>query len=339
MTAGRPRLPLAAPVICGTDVSAGQFTLRLASGHRPAASDVDRLLRLVIGSGPPPDPVPLVPAVATDAFLATTSTPVGGRVYVTLDDESKVQLAIVGRVKALPGQAVDEPAAAVDRPLLTQALVRRDAEPGWTVSWLLKLAPGGESAMKAYAASHPDIGSAQYQKDVADTLRGGGFAGSQSALLTIGAATAPMFAAVGFAVSAVTTLRSRRHEFAVLRAIGARPRQLSTALWIEQVVPAALSVVVGVGIGVAAALVTVPLVAVDDAGAPVFPTVTAAVPWLRSTAVAGGTAAAVTLVAMLAAASPGVGSGVGCAPRPCRWSWSRCWCSPRRSRPPPLPGG
>jgi hypothetical protein len=67
------------------------------------------------------------------------------------------------------------------------------------------------------------------------------------------------------------------------------------------VVLAALSVAVGVAIGVAAALVTVPLVAVDDAGGPVFPAVTATVPWLRSTAVAGGTAVAVTLVVMLAA--------------------------------------
>jgi hypothetical protein len=306
--------------LCDSTAAPGSLALRFGSGRAGLSSS---LIPVKLTFKPGPDSplapgssgatAPQIPVVASDAFLAATRSKVGDDVEVQVGQNYSVRLKVVGRTSAIPGVPVGTGAVLVDYPSAQAELDSVDLSIPWTDGWLLSLRPGTEPAAAAYFAAHPEIGTAAFREQLTHTLAGGGFSGSQNGLLVISAATAPVFAAVGFAVSAVAALRGRHREFAVLRAMGARPRQLSAALWIEQAVLAVVAVALGVGVGVAAALATVPHVSVDASGAPVFPAVALVAPWLRSAGIAAATAAAVVLVVMAAGRAPSTASPT----RPC----------------------
>ncbi|MFD0637206.1 FtsX-like permease family protein [Catenulispora yoronensis] len=266
--------PATLSAICTAQGGPDSLSLRIASGHVWSVEPGYTNTWVARPGFPPGDlqfsSAPLVPVLVTDGFLKAASAAVGQRIPAMMPDGTRLRLDVTGRVSGFPGLAPDASAVVVDRVLLTGILRAADSEAEWTnVEWLAQLS--SQSTASAYVAAHAELGVLTTHDGVASGLRNGGFAASQTALLTISAATAPVFAAVGFAVSAVTSLRGRRREFAVLRAIGALPRQLSAALWLEQAVLAVVAVVAGVAIGVETALLTVPSVTVDDAGAPVFP--------------------------------------------------------------------
>ncbi|GAA2004195.1 FtsX-like permease family protein [Catenulispora subtropica] len=303
-TGSLAQIAATSPALCDSPAGGpGTLTLHFASGH---VSNVQAGTPTSYEIRPGTKPLtpqfaagPHVPAVVTDGFLRDAAATVGDKIPAILADGTHITLDLTGRLAAFPGLAPDAAAAVVDRVTLTRILAAHDAEPQWSVQWLATLSAPRTAA--AYFSTHAELGTLVSRTTVAAALHDGAFQASEAALLVISAATAPVFATVGFAVSAAATLRTRRREFAVLRAIGARPRQLSAALWLEQAALALVAVAAGVGIGVATALLTVPLVTVDDTGAPVYPTVAAVAPWLRGAGVATATAAAVVLVVMLAA--------------------------------------
>ncbi|MFD0070616.1 FtsX-like permease family protein, partial [Streptomyces sp. NPDC127574] len=77
---------------------------------------------------------------------------------------------------------------------------------------------------------------------------------------TAAAVVAAALAAVGFAVSTAGSLRERRDEFAVLRALGAPRRQLARLIAAEQGVLVGLALVVGVVLGTVLTRAVVPLI-------------------------------------------------------------------------------
>jgi ABC-type antimicrobial peptide transport system permease subunit len=97
--------------------------------------------------------------------------------------------------------------------------------------------------------------------------------------LAIGFVAAALFAVLGFVVSAAVSARERVSEFALLRAIGLSPAQLSSWLSLENAVLAAVSLVAGTVLGLLMAWLVLPFVTVTQGGATPYPPVQVAVPW------------------------------------------------------------
>jgi predicted lysophospholipase L1 biosynthesis ABC-type transport system permease subunit len=97
--------------------------------------------------------------------------------------------------------------------------------------------------------------------------------------LALGFVVAAIFAAVGFAASAAAAARARRFEFAVLRSLGLRTRQLSGWISIENGLVVALSLLGGTVLGLVVAWLVLPYVALGTSGEPPVPPVVVSVPW------------------------------------------------------------
>ena len=112
-------------------------------------------------------------------------------------------------------------------------------------------------------------------------------------LVTAGAG---LVAAVGFAVHAAVTLRSRELELAQLRAVGLQRRRVVAVIAIESLLMSGLGALFGVGVGAALGYLVGPLVAVSADGTPPLPDVLVVVPWPQVLAVVGGLVALVAVV-------------------------------------------
>jgi ABC-type antimicrobial peptide transport system permease subunit len=97
--------------------------------------------------------------------------------------------------------------------------------------------------------------------------------------LAIGFVAAALFAVLGFVVSAAVSARERVGEFALLRAIGLSPAQLSSWLSLENAVLAAVSLAAGTALGLLMVWLVLPFVTVTQGGATPYPPVRVAVPW------------------------------------------------------------
>ncbi|NEC26916.1 FtsX-like permease family protein, partial [Streptomyces sp. SID8111] len=112
---------------------------------------------------------------------------------------------------------------------------------------------------------------------------------------------APALAVVGFTLHTALAARARAGEFALLRALGLRRRDLAACLWTEQLAQAAVAAVLGTVLGTALAALIMPVVTVDDRGRPVHPGLATDVPWLRVLLTAGATTLVICAVVTTAA--------------------------------------
>ncbi|MBM6399095.1 FtsX-like permease family protein [Phycicoccus sonneratiae] len=101
-------------------------------------------------------------------------------------------------------------------------------------------------------------------------------AGMRSAMLLVTLASV-LLAGVGFAASTAALGRARRHENAVLLALGMPPGRIRTVLVLERVLVVVVTVLVGVVLGVVAAVTVVPLLVGGD-GHPQVPGVLVRLP-------------------------------------------------------------
>jgi hypothetical protein len=191
---------------------------------------------------------PLVPGSA-DASLLTARTASGANsaaAEVTVVDQSALEHALAQ--EGTPGAMADE--------------------------WWIDVKPGTE---RAYLAAHASSGAASGSVLAAqmqdDPLR---VAIPITLWLAIVAALA--LAAVGFAVHSTSSLRSRRVEFAELRAVGLSRRALTRAIGLESLVLCTFGAVLGIAVGLAVSALVDPLVAVSPDGSPPVPAVHLAVP-------------------------------------------------------------
>jgi len=97
--------------------------------------------------------------------------------------------------------------------------------------------------------------------------------------LALGFAAAAAFAAVGFAASATAAARQRTLEFAVLRSLGLRTRQLSGWVGLESALVVVFSLLGGTALGLLVSWLVLPYVALGASGATPVPPVRLAVPW------------------------------------------------------------
>ncbi|MFI8945228.1 FtsX-like permease family protein [Streptomyces sp. NPDC053750] len=254
-------------------------------------------------SGPAP---PEITAVATDRFLDSTGARTGQRVGVTLGGE-RVQVRIVRAVRELPTTGPEaDPALFGGALLVDLRAVNRVLQSGYDTAvlpteWWLRTAPPGVDEAVAALRAFPDTSPAQVlvRDEVAERLRDDPFGAGPGAAFTAAAGVAAALAAVGFAVSAVGSLRSRGTEFGVLRALGASRLRLARTVAVEQGVLVGLALLTGAALGAVLTRAVIPLtVLTPQAGRPV-PGVHVALPDDRVAVLL----AAVTLVPLLVTAA------------------------------------
>ncbi|MFC8747647.1 FtsX-like permease family protein, partial [Streptomyces olivaceus] len=153
----------------------------------------------------------------------------------------------------------------------------------------------------------PDLEASQVvvRDELAEELRDDPFGAGPEAAFAAAAGVAAALAAVGFAVSATGSLRERRAEFAVLRALGAPRRRLARTVAVEQGVLLALALLVGAALGTVLARAVIPLIVLTPQAAHPVPDVLVALPAARVAFLL----AAVALPPLLVTAALAVGRG------------------------------
>ncbi|MFJ5235085.1 ABC transporter permease [Kitasatospora sp. NPDC088391] len=243
----------------------------------------------------------VVPAVVNRAFLEKTSSRVGDELRVMDGGEDQFGVKVVGVLAELPGGGDrGRPRALVDLRALAAARAWSGLVPVPDQAWLL--AAGSRDGMvraERAIAAEPRLGRVLSVDARARELAGDPFRAGRRSALVLSLALSPVFAVAGFTVHAVGSARSRRREFAVLRAIGVRRRQLSGVLRLEQLVVVAFSVLLGGALGVVLAAMVLPLLVVDGAGRAVFPSLELAVGWGWTAGVVLATGLGVGLVVLV----------------------------------------
>ena len=216
-----------------------------------------------------------LPVIGNRAFLAAVAAGPGDEVVVQVGSTAR-RLRIVGGVDAFPTTDPDQPIAIVD--LASLSLVRFAGNHAYQAvdEWWLHLDDP--------AAALPTTGVLNGATIVGriatrDRLTTEPLAVAMIGALSIGFVIAGLFAVIGLGVSASVSARQRRGEFALLRALGLAPSQLSAWLWIENASVVAVAVVAGTVLGLVIGWVVLPFVTVSAAGAAPFPPVVVDVPW------------------------------------------------------------
>ncbi|WP_369378925.1 FtsX-like permease family protein [Streptomyces sp. cg36] len=261
--------------------------------------------RTVTVSSPRPAPGE-VAAVASDRFLASSSTKVGDTVTTVLNGQS-IRAKVVARVSGIPTAGADaegtDPAHDGGALLLDLRAVNRQLATTDTAGlaptewWLSTDAGAGARAAQALRA-RPDIDPQQVtvRDEVADRLRNDPLGAGPQAALAAAAIVAAALAAVGFAVSAAGSLRERAAEFSVLRALGAPRRQLARLIAAEQGVLIALALLVGLALGEVLTRAVVPLIVLTGRATQPVPPVLVELPAGRLALLFAGVAAVPLLI-------------------------------------------
>ncbi|WP_407561701.1 FtsX-like permease family protein [Streptomyces sp. 184] len=237
-----------------------------------------------------------VPVLATDALLDAGQAEVGETLRAGLPGGTELRAEVVGSVDAVPGTDPRRARLLVDTRMLAAYLVRAGLDPPVESQWWLAARDGDAGAARAAVERRPELGTARDVPGERAELAASPLREGTDGALRLCLVLAPAFAVVGFALHSVLAVRARAREFALLRALGVRTRQLTALLWTEQLCLAAFAAAVGTATGVALAAAVVPAVTVGETGAAVHPELTVAVPWLRVAVVA----AAVTVLICLA---------------------------------------
>ena len=220
-----------------------------------------------------------IPVVASQPFLDATAGAVGNEQALTIDGVRRTIL-VTAAVRAFPAADPDEPAVLMD--LATLSLLRYEGndavEPA--EEWWLAVDDASRDAV-VDALRQPPIGSRAVTSTVERnrTLATDPVALGIIGALAIGFIAAALFAVVGFMVSAAVSARERITEFALLRALGLSPGQLSVWLSLENAALALVSLATGSALGLVIAWVVLPFITVTQGAATPFPPVEVDVPW------------------------------------------------------------
>lgn len=223
---------------------------------------------------------PPLPAIANDRFLEVTASRVGDEVAVGRRFATPRPIRIVGRVAGFPTVSPDEPLVIVGLPALVLEEYAATASTQGFDEWWLSVAEGGSDGVAAAAEAEPlaaasvSVAPREVDRRLADPIALG-----VTGALSLGAAAAALFGAIGFVVSAAVAARERLSEFALLRALGLSTRQLSTWLSLENAFLLLVSLLIGVGLGAVLAWVVLPTVTLTAQATTVVPPVRVILPW------------------------------------------------------------
>jgi FtsX-like permease family len=256
--------------------------------------------RLTANGGRAPD---ALPALASQQLLDATASRVGDTVSLDLEGRRR-DVRVVGALRGFPTLAPEQANLVVDLPSLETVRFQSDGTVLDAGEWWLAASPGRRAAV-ARALGAPPYSSVEVddRADQADTLRSDPVALGTIGALSLGSVAAALFAALGFVVNATLSSWSRQREFALLRAVGLSPAQLSGWLALENAALVAISLVGGTMLGLAMAWLILPTVSLTQGGSPTVPEAIVVVPWRAVSVLEGITVVALLLaIAGLAAA-------------------------------------
>ncbi|QXJ24205.1 FtsX-like permease family protein [Actinomadura graeca] len=281
------RIP-ATPGVHGWDIGTGRTLHAMAATsppgpRRPAGERVQ----------------PAVPGVITAETARRARVGAGGT--VTLDTADGGQpVRVAGIVRALPGTPPGRPAVLVDLPTLTELrLAAASAAPGSTRpgEWWASARDGRTAPAARAMAAHPAWGTvAGDRAALRSRLRDAPLGAALQGALVLGFGAALVFAFIAFAVNAAVSVRERAREFAVLRVLGVRPRQMTGMLAVEQAFLVAVGLLGGLLLGLVVARLVIPHIVLGVQAAPPYPPADLVVRWPVVLAMLGGVAAGFGLV-------------------------------------------
>ncbi|MGH3392202.1 MAG: ABC transporter permease, partial [Actinomadura sp.] len=220
-----------------------------------------------------------IPGIITAELARRARVGLGGT--VTIDHAGEEQpITVTGVVSALPSTEPDRPAVLVDLPTLTERLLTAGhpaPEPGeW---WLAVRGADTAPAVRVLAAQPDWTGPIVDRTALRQELRDAPLAAAPQGALLIGFLAALVLALIGFTVNATVSVRERASEFAMLRALGAGPRQVFGMLGVEQAFLGALGLLGGVVLGLAVAQLVIPHVVLTPRAAAPYPPVDIVISW------------------------------------------------------------
>ncbi|MFJ4440358.1 FtsX-like permease family protein [Streptomyces sp. NPDC088923] len=261
-----------------------------------------------------------VPALASDAFLRTAHAKRGQTLTVPVEG-TEVRVEVVGTVAHVPTTGEEAAAAAdasgqdsgsgageeddgaggddadaallMDLPTLNAVLTGAGAGPLAPTEWWLSTAKGRSAAVAARLRERPDSDPADVlvRDEVRRTLVGDPLGAAPRTALFAAALAAAAIAAVGFTAGAMGSLRERRSEHAVLRALGISGRRLTRQTFWEQVLLVGVGLGAGLALGVVLSRWLVPLTVLTARAARPVPGVLVEMPWGRALLLLVGVAA------------------------------------------------
>jgi len=238
------------------------------------------------------DPLPALVSADLDATLGGTDR------FLVDPGTAEVELRVEGVLAGVPTVDPAELAGVVvDLPSLSDAIYRQSREVLAVDEWWLTARHGSSAGAVAAALDSPRLtGATVVDPDAGASGGTASLAAGVAGAISIGTFGAAVFAALGFALGSVVSLRGRRAELAVLRAVGVGQRRATRLLVAEQVVLVTFGVGVGVGVGAVLARFVVPLVTLTPTATAPFPEVLVVLPWH---AIGLFTAAVLLIVAVL----------------------------------------
>ncbi len=220
-----------------------------------------------------------LPIVAGRAFLSAVAARVGDETRIDIGSQRQ-PATVVGSIDAFPTLDPDAPLVVADLPTLSLLRYRLSGETTPIDAWWLAARPEAVAGAAATLAEAP-YSSRSVVSSVArgEALRTDPVALGVIGALAIGFVAAALFAGIGFVVSASVSARERLTEFALLRALGLSPAQLSGWLSIENGMLVTISLVGGTGLGLLMSWVALPFITVTQDASKAVPSVIVAIPW------------------------------------------------------------
>ncbi|HET6561599.1 MAG TPA: FtsX-like permease family protein [Marmoricola sp.] len=234
-----------------------------------------------------------LPAVVTRGLAET----VGDQTLVADANGLSLRLEVVGVVDGLPSvDPTEAEGVVVDLTAMNQAvLAQSGALPTSDREWWLDVeADASKATVAALTRAYPQVTVVDTQSRL-ESLESGPVGTAVVGVLAVALVTAGLTALSGIAASAGALGPARRREAALLRAIGADPRQIARLAALDRAALLAVAGLSGVAVGLAVAWWALPRIALTDSAVAPYPPLSVEAPW----AVLGLGAAALLAVGLL----------------------------------------
>ncbi|GAA4493936.1 ABC transporter permease [Actinoallomurus oryzae] len=212
-----------------------------------------------------------IPAIVTRDLAARAHVTTGGRLDLTENGVDQ-PLTVAGIVAALPSTTPGAPAVLVDwTGLGDEALVNGLSVPPPTEWWLATRGADPAAAARVLGAHPSWTGTTVDRAALRHRLRDAPLGGALQGALILGFGAALVFAAIGFAVNTAVSARERAGEFAILRALGVRGRQVLGLVAVEQAFLVGMGLAGGLLLGIVVARLVVPHVVLTVSATAPYP--------------------------------------------------------------------
>lgn len=229
---------------------------------------------------PTPETTAAIPVIVNDQLMSLFAFGLNDHFRVTLAGADRT-MTIAGTVEAFPTiEPETEAVMLVDRvTLTTHAFLETGAmEPPANTLWV-DVDANSSTIASALRESPFNANQVTERAQRVRSLSSDPLALGTIGALLLGFVAALVFAVLGFVSNAAVSLRERRTEFALVRALGMSPRQLVSWLLLENGFLVLLSLVGGTVLGLLLSWLVLPLISVNQDATSVFPALQVVIPW------------------------------------------------------------